>query len=775
VAAIDDLITQIEDSALRERLSEEVERLTKKKKFGLVFEEHLPELTPIYSAPIRRGSRVTRRGNPLTDVWGVLNSSSGMATCFNLATGECRDMEEDDLVVVRRFGEAIFPALSRIDRVANGPQDSPWHTLIEADNYHALQLLQYIYAGQVDCIYIDPPYNTGARDWKYNNDYVDSNDRWRHSKWLAMMRRRLVIARQLLRLDGVLIVTIDDNEAHHLRCLLSDLFPGHKVFTVVIEHNKRGRQGEEFAKTHEYAYFVVPEAEGAISEEPTDGPIGGGTRNLRRTGNNSLRSARPNQFYPIWINPETLEIVEVGQSIPLESPRTDSPKSGMMPIWPIDKKGVERNWHYASARTVDELASGNIYAQEQAYGPQIYFTLRSKTSKRYKTVWSKPSLDASTHGSELVRDILGGVSDFSFPKSLYAEMDCIAAVCRDREDALILDFFAGSGTTLHAVNALNAQDNGRRRCVLVTNNEVSEKEAKVLAELGHHPGDAEWEQQGVCRSVTWPRSKYTILGNRDDGSELEGDYLFGKAITKEKSRTFRRLGFIDANALTTAARKKELVSIIEGIPASRIKANSAFFVSADESHNASILFDDTEIEAYLETISGMNHITDFYIITGSDKLFKKVKAQIQEMLPSIEEQAVSRRPMSQGFPANLEYFRLDFLDKDEVALHRQFRELLPILWLRAGAVGARPELEPDEPIPAMMVPERNSFAVLVDETRFPDFQAALKPRQDITYAFIVTNSEEAYQEMASQLMIPNVIQLYRDYLENFAINGAELT
>ena len=225
MAAIDDLIAQIEDEALRERLRTEVDRLTRETKFGLVFEEHLPELTPIYSAPIREDSYAARRDGSLTDVWRVLSVDQGQADCLHPVRGERRQMPVDDLVVVRRFGEPIFPALMPIDRVQNGPDNAPWHILIEADNYHALQLLEYLYAGQVDCIYIDPPYNTGARDWKYNNDYVDSNDRWRHSKWLAFMQRRLLLAKRLLRPDqGVLIVTIDEHEVHYLGTLLAQLF-----------------------------------------------------------------------------------------------------------------------------------------------------------------------------------------------------------------------------------------------------------------------------------------------------------------------------------------------------------------------------------------------------------------------------------------------------------------------------------------------------------------------------------------------------------------------
>jgi adenine-specific DNA-methyltransferase len=233
-----------------------------------VFEDHLPELLPLPKARPRRGDLVCRRQGALKEVWQVKSVKDGVVVCVKpqdethpseptRATAETVNFAVDEVMVVREFGEPIFPSLVPVDAVANGPADAPWHTLIEADNYHALQLLDYLYAGKVDCIYIDPPYNTGARDWKYNNDYVDGNDSWRHSKWLAFMEKRLNLTKRLLKPDtGVLIVTIDDNEAHHLRCLIEEVFPSDNVFSVVIEHNKRGRQGEEFAKTHEYALIV---------------------------------------------------------------------------------------------------------------------------------------------------------------------------------------------------------------------------------------------------------------------------------------------------------------------------------------------------------------------------------------------------------------------------------------------------------------------------------------------------------------------------------------
>ncbi len=161
----------------------------------------------------------------------------------------------DEIVVVAEFGEPIYPTLKLIDTVENAPDSDLWHTLIEADNYHALQLLEYLYAEKVDCIYIDPPYNTGAKDWKYNNDYVDSSDAYRHSKWLSMMEKRLKIAKKLLNpKDSVLIVTIDEREYLHLGCLLEELFPEAHIQmisdlinrVVVAKDNEFGRSANIF-------------------------------------------------------------------------------------------------------------------------------------------------------------------------------------------------------------------------------------------------------------------------------------------------------------------------------------------------------------------------------------------------------------------------------------------------------------------------------------------------------------------------------------------------
>jgi adenine-specific DNA-methyltransferase len=334
MSAIHDLIAQIADPRLRERLATEWANAAKNKKFGLVFEDHLPELLPLHGATPRKGDLVCRRQGALKDVWQVKSLNAGIATCIKpgneahpseptRAAVEPEQLPVDELMVVREFGEPIFPALVPVDAVANGPADAPWHTLIEADNYHALQLLDYLYAGQVDCIYIDPPYNTGARDWKYNNDYVDGNDGWRHSKWLAFMEKRLVLAKRLLNPDNsVLVVTIDEKEYLHLGMLLEKMFPDARTQMVTIVINAPGQtRKQQLARVEEYAYFLFlgsaePPlvADDLLNEKPSHNPSTVRWESLLRSGTNSRRIDRPALFYPVYIHPESREMVGAGDS-----------------------------------------------------------------------------------------------------------------------------------------------------------------------------------------------------------------------------------------------------------------------------------------------------------------------------------------------------------------------------------------------------------------------------------------------------------------------------
>lgn len=605
MAAINDLISQIQDETLRNRIQEEVSKMAKQKKFGLVFEEHMPESTPLYDMPIKRGCNVMRRDSKDDkSIYVVLRVEGDTAVCVKPEQkDEAVTFDLKDIVRVAEFGESIYPYLKPSDSVCNAPDSDLWHTLIEADNYHALQLLEYLYAGKVDCIYIDPPYNTGAKDWKYNNDYVDGADAYRHSKWLSFMQRRLKLAKKLLNpADSVLIVTIDEKEYLHLGCLLEEMFPEANMQMVSSVINPAGvSRGGQFARTDEYIFFLTF---GSCAPSPLclsedwRGKIKGGYKDklrwngLQRSGTATLRSDRPNMFYPIFITNDGTKIVEVGNSIPLDVDRTTiQAPAGQIAIWPIFPDGREGRWrlgrdtlieliekHYVHIGKVqgDRAAITYLAQGEQAkvengdfpvvgYNPDGSIIVdESGYEARFLpgTQWWITSHDATQKGTKMLNDIIG--RRFTFPKSVYATHDAIQFFVANKPNALIVDFFSGSGTTMHAVNLLNSEDGGYRRCIMVTNNEVSADEAKMLKGKGYQPGDAEWEKLGIAHYVTWPRTVCSIEGHDVNGNPLKGDYLGSEPLMHmadgfKANAAFFKLGFLDPTAVSLGMRFSEML------------------------------------------------------------------------------------------------------------------------------------------------------------------------------------------------------------------------
>lgn len=722
MAAINDLLRQVSDPVLRGRLEEEIDRLSKNKKFGLVFEEHIPECTPLYGVGIRAGGAVARKTGQISDTYVVLQLDEKTAKCYNKVAGETIDIPVDELVAIAQFGEPIFPMLQPVDFIQNAPDSDLWHMLIEADNYHALQLLEYLYTGMVDCIYIDPPYNTRAKDWKYNNDYVDPTDSFKHSKWLSMMKKRLLLAKQLLKPeDSVLLVTIDEKEYIHLGCLLEELFPEANIQMVSTAINGKGiARGEEFFRVNEYIYCVRIGANGVEELELPDDWLGNiktsTTKSVRwgslmRSGSGAERKDSPGCFYPIYISKDKKHFMGAGEVLPLEIDRNTVPvPDDVIAIYPIHDDGTEGRWQYsrenflelqkkgyaristqtkkgkeATIRYISEgwqkrVENGEIKIVGRAEDGSLIFNDEDYIQKYIPSnQWWISSHDATEFGSKLLQKFIG--KRFSFPKSLYAVHDTLRFFVANKPDALILDFFAGSGTTLHAVNLLNAEDDGHRRCIMVTNNEVSNDEAESLCSQGFQPGDPEWEKYGIARYVTWPRTMCSIRGINIYGKVLSGYY---------------------------------------GVDVERF-------------------FPDTD---------------------GKRKYVKK-KIPEYPLMTSMK--------MSDGFKANCEYFKLGFMDKDSVSLGRQFREILPLLWLKAGAIGKRPEI--DEVEPDMLILPENGFAVLVDETCFARFQRELKKVDGIRHVFLVTDSEDAFREMSTELSGRKTFQLYREYIDNFVLGS----
>ncbi len=393
----------------------------------------------------------------------------------------------------------------------------PWNYIIEGDNLQALYLLEKTHRGKVDCIYIDPPYNTGARDWKYNNDYVDGNDAYRHSKWLSMMESRLTLAKKLLSPNGAIICAIDENEMNTLGLLLHEMFSEYIINCVAVVHNPGGIQGGNFSFCHEYAYFIFPNKNGYIQKERRN--LSGELTPFRDWGKeNSKRQGSPNCFYPIIVDTTSDRVVRTGE-VPSDDfhPTSANEQNGTeLTVWPIDANGIERRWRFAY-NTVGDILDELVPVKIRG----IVNIQRNKQWYTRKTVWENPAFFANNSGSQLIANMIG--NRFSFPKSLYLVLECLRA-CDRGKDALIVDFFAGSGTTLHAVNLLNAEDGGHRRCIMVTNNEVSLADAKKLTEQGFQKGDPEWEDLGIAKYVTWPRTVCSIEGRDINGKPLKGDY-----------------------------------------------------------------------------------------------------------------------------------------------------------------------------------------------------------------------------------------------------------
>lgn len=443
-------------------------------------------------------------------------------------------------------------------------ESSSFNFLLEGDNLHSLLLLEKTHRGRVDVIYIDPPYNTGATDWKYNNDYVDKTDTYRHSKWLSMMSARMKIASKLLKDDGVFICAIDENELGTTLLLIEDIFgPAYSIDPISIIHNPRGVQGDNFSYVNEYAIFVYKKGykvvgERNVAEEEIDWSP------LRNWGSESERSDARNCFYPIYVKDG--KIIGFGDVTPNDvhpqQTEYDSEKD-CYAVYPIDVKGVERKWRYAR-QSVEGIAH-LLRAKETKNGFDIEL---GKDFAPYKTVWTDKRYDANEYGSQIIGSMVPG-NDFSFPKSVYNVYDCLYAVLQNRENAIVLDYFAGSGTTGHAVLMLNKNLNKHHRFILCTNNAVGEKKEREYEKAHGVFGEDseswhEWEQKyGIASSVTYPRIKAAIMGfvHSKDFKTV----LFQKRITAATLKSPAKVnGEIDSVRAKYATKYDSIKTEIEG-------------------------------------------------------------------------------------------------------------------------------------------------------------------------------------------------------------------
>lgn len=560
------------DPDLARDLENEVRDLNTQRKFGLVFERHLPESVNLPGRKVRRGSKVRMlppRGETTkvdSRVWTVKYLDGDTAVLRFVGTDKQVEEAEwpvEDLVAVAEFNDTIYPGLLPDGEVNGGDVDDPAHVVINAENYHALEMLTYTHRHSIDAIYIDPPYNTGARDWKYNNDYVDGNDGYRHSKWLSFMERRLKIAKDLLNpKDSVLIVTIDEKEYLRLGALLEQTFPEARIQMVSSLINPMGTgRDNEFSRVDEFIYFVMIgdytfsgwrhdflfEKDQSESEKVL-------FRQFTRSGNKGLRASNPGSWYPIYFNKSDDTFHSVGETVLVGDPEPNAP-ADTYAVWPPTRGSEQFSWAMVpeTFRRLKSRGAIKFGPPRKGKGQTITYLTNSKLEQiergtievlgrdengtlkvRYatdlkkvapKTQWNMPSHSPRHHGARMLSAFMPD-RRFPFAKSLYAVEDALRFFVKDKPNATILDFFSGSGTTAHAVMRLNKQDGGRRRSISVTNNEVSAEEQKALIAKGLRPGDDEWEALGIANYVTKPRVKAAITGKTPAGDDIKGAYKF---------------------------------------------------------------------------------------------------------------------------------------------------------------------------------------------------------------------------------------------------------
>lgn len=356
----------------------------------------------------------------------------------------------DTALFERTFKDKLLGAIGNLEESLDG-------LLVHGDNFQALNLLQERYLEQVKCVYIDPPYNTNSTPILYKNEY-------KHSSWASLMQDRLSLSMTFLKTDGVKTVAIDDSEMANLSFVMEEIAPAYRLSRIAVVHNPKGSITKDFNRVHEYALFLTKaDKKGYIARtlEANDTP-----RKMRRWGENSLRTARRLSFYPIYVKDG--KVTRIG-TVPEDEFHPSSKnvvlENGEVEIWPIDQDGVERRWNFgldSITSNLDRVAVLNVDGQLDL------FVTHEQTVP--KTVWTGGEFDAGKYGNTLLIDLIGE-KKFDFPKSINLVKRCVHISSDSDNKPIILDYFAGSGTTGHAVINLNREDSGKRKYILVEQGE----------------------------------------------------------------------------------------------------------------------------------------------------------------------------------------------------------------------------------------------------------------------------------------------------------------
>lgn len=488
---------------------------------------------------------------------------------------------------------------------------APNHILIEGDNLHALTVLNYTHAGKIDVIYIDPPYNTGAKDWKYNNDYVDKEDAFKHSKWISFIHKRLNLARGLLTEGGIIICAIDHNELFPLGVLMDEIFSEeNRLGIVTVVHKPEGRNQEKFFGTsNEFALFYAKNKSQSefnqiaidddIAEKFTENDERGKYRlkNFIRTadGKYATKEAKPNFYYPIYVSKDL-------QNISLQN------DNNLIPVYPIIKSGIQRTWKTLPNTFLDNLNEGKITAKKEENNIIIYEKLYE--AQVIKTHWIKKEYHAYHFGTKVIDGILGE-KKFNFPKSIHLIEDILKLI--SKSNSIILDFFAGSGTTLHASMQLNKEDGGSRQCILVTNNENK-----------------------IAEEVCYERNKRVIQGyTKPNGDKVAGlknnNFRYYKTDYVGRDKTAKNRRKLTELATDMLCIKEDCYKSITNEELRITKGNIKLF--ENDSIFMMIILDEDYIEQSIEIIRGLEKKVKVYIFSPGQYPFTD---DFEEVLDKVE-------------------------------------------------------------------------------------------------------------------------------------------
>lgn len=384
--------------------------------------------------------------------------------------------------------------------IVGNPDSEEYNFLLEGDNLHSLKLLEKTHRGKIDVIYIDPPYNTGNH-FSYNDENVDLNDSFRHSKWLSFMSERLISARRLLSVNGIVFISIDDNEQASLKLLCDEIFGERNFFTqVIVQSNKRGQTYKQIAKTHEYILVYTKTEDAEFNEIEKDDDNNDlnlmdelGNYNIRDIRNRNPKFGkfnRPNLFYPFYVNPS---IIDKDGFNPVSLEKSDD---YCVEIYPYNSKGDESCWRWGIKLSLsninEQTQKSNVVAKAKRDGGFNIYEKYRKSTYKAKSIWDEVFM-ITEHGTVQLGE-MKLADKFDFPKPVELILKCLQI--GSKTDSICLDFFAGSGTMGQAVLELNKKDGGNRHFILCTNNE-----------------------NNICEDVTYQRLKTVITGKRSDGSE----------------------------------------------------------------------------------------------------------------------------------------------------------------------------------------------------------------------------------------------------------------